>query len=145
MVGWPKQIRKVYEGVDVIKEGKRISRTGKIDIEGVTEAGRALLRGQYGPRAVKEHYKDTALKKRLHKRIAKIFYTTKNKSLLAKLPDMTKKPFWGDDGDAFMRHAKALGFNDFKTIQTLMKRAEKEEIELNPTSILYYIKDRLKE
>jgi len=146
IVGLPKQVKKTIEGISVTEgKGKRVSRSKYIEVDKLDEKIRAWVKGQYGPKEVKEYFKDKDLKSRLNKRVAEIFASTKNKALLKKLPEMTRKPFWGDNGEVFMRHAKTLGFEDYRKIFNIRKRAKKEEIELNPTTILNYIREMLKD
>ena len=152
--GVPKQFRKTLEGAEVIEKGKRVNATKYIKPESTAEKARALVRGQYGPLEVQEHFSSLEKKKKIHQEIAKELSKINNSSAKSYLR-RTKISFdpaksTSDDkttGFKYRYNSLISGLSPAsrKAVRRAEDKARKAGIKLSKQSILNYIQTYLKE
>jgi hypothetical protein len=138
VLGLPKQIRRFYEGVDVIKEGKRVAGKKVIDIDDPIEQFRAMMRGQYGPLEVQKYYRNRDLKIKYHKQVSKAFSSLQDMSIKNKVKE--SKPTWFKQ--TFWSMVNKLPKDKKDDIYAIFEEAKGRGIELSFMSILNQIKSK---
>lgn len=140
ILGLPKQVRKTYEGIVAIEKGKKVSGKKVIEITSPIEQFRAVMRGQFAPLEVQEYYRLRDLKTSYHRKIAGIFSGVKNEKIRSTFqkikPSVFRRNFW-----YFAK--KYLTKSDVEELREIIRKAKEQEIKLNMTSIVSYLREKV--
>jgi len=134
--GLPKQVGKVYEGLEAIDKGVKVAGDKRIELDSDVEKVRALIKGKWGSLGAQRYFTEVEEKQDWHKEIAKRLSKIEGKYFRGRIKNIKtssfKKNFWGYVG--------ALPDEQKKEIKEIIRLARKREETLNWTSILNYLK-----